>query len=88
MLINPAFTDTLMQSCGVHASTDDDRIFLPWKVGEFGVVKVPREPGLFKSYAKLIECNNDEKTYNVILYNEKGEVNYYAKNVIVKRINQ
>ncbi len=88
LLINPAFTDTLMQSCGVHSSVVTDRVYLPWKIGEFGVVKVPREKGLFKSYAKLIKDNDDEKLYDVILYNEKGEVNYYAKNVIVKRINQ
>ncbi len=88
LLINPAFTDTLMQSCGVHASVDTDRVYLPWKIGEFGIVKVPREAGLFRSYAKLIESNDDEKVYDVILVNEDDEVNYYAKNVIVKRINQ
>ena len=88
LLFNPAFADTLMQSCGVHASADSDRIYLPAEIGEFGLVKVPKEPGIFKSYAKLIKSSDEEKVYNVILYNEKGEVNYYAKNVIVKRISQ
>lgn len=88
LLFNPAFADTILQSCGVHASVDSDRVYLPAEIGEFGLVKVPKEPGLFKSYAKLIEISDEERVYNVILYNEKGEVNYYAKNVIVKRISQ
>ncbi|MEN2775698.1 SDR family NAD(P)-dependent oxidoreductase [Acetivibrio clariflavus] len=88
LLFNPAFADTLMQSCGVHASEGSDRIYLPSEIGEFGLVKVPKEPGLFKSYAKLVKSSDEEKVYNVILYNEKGEVCYYAKDVIVRRISQ
>jgi len=88
LLFNPAFADTLMQSCGVHASEGGSRVYLPETVGEFGLIKVPKEPGLFKSYAKLIKNNDDEKVYNVILFNEKGEACYYAKNVVVRRINK
>ena len=88
LLFNPAFADTLMQSCGVHASEDSDRIYLPSEIGEFGLIKVPKEPGLFKSYAKLIKSSEEEKIYNVILYNEKGEACYYAKDIIVRRISQ
>lgn len=88
LLFNPAFADTLMQSCGVHASEGSERIYLPSQIGELGLVKVPKEPGLFKSYAKLIKSSDDEKIYNVILYNDKGEVCYYAKDVVVRRISQ
>jgi len=88
LLLNPAFADTLMQSCGVHASEGNERIHLPSEIGEIGLVKVPKEPGMFKSYAKLIKSSDGEKVYNVILYNEKGEVCYYAKDVIVRRISQ
>lgn len=88
LLINPAFSDSLMQACGVHSSADSENVYLPWQIGEFGIIKAAREPGLFTAYAKLVESNDEEKTYDVILYNDKGEVNYYAKNVIVKRISQ
>jgi len=88
LLFNPAFADTLMQSCGVHAAEGSDRVYLPSEIGEFGLVQVPKEPGLFKSYAKLIRSSDEEKIYNVILYNDRGEVCYYAKDVIVRRISQ
>jgi acyl transferase domain-containing protein/NAD(P)-dependent dehydrogenase (short-subunit alcohol dehydrogenase family) len=88
MLINPAFTDSLMQVCGIHSSAGNDKVYLPWKIGELGIIKVAKEPGIFTVYARLIESNDEEKTYDVILCNDKGEVDYYAKNVIVKRINQ
>lgn len=88
LLFNPAFADTLMQTCGVHASEGSDRIYLPSEIGEFGLIKVPKEPGLYKSYAKLIKSSDEEKVYNVILYNDKGEACYYAKDVIVRRISQ
>jgi acyl transferase domain-containing protein/NAD(P)-dependent dehydrogenase (short-subunit alcohol dehydrogenase family)/acyl carrier protein len=86
LLINPAFADSLMQSCGIHSSVDTDGVYLPWKIGEFGVVKVPREPGLFKAFAEMTRNDGVEKTYDVILYGDNGEIYYYAKNVIVKRI--
>ncbi|MCX7747118.1 MAG: SDR family NAD(P)-dependent oxidoreductase [Clostridia bacterium] len=88
LLINPAFADSLMQACGVHSSVGTDEIYLPWEIGEFGVVKAPKEPGLFKAYAKMIENTDQERSYHVVLYNDKGELCYYAKNVIVKRILQ
>jgi NAD(P)-dependent dehydrogenase (short-subunit alcohol dehydrogenase family)/acyl carrier protein len=88
LLINPAFADSLMQACGVHASMDKDSIYLPWEIGEFGVVNVPRKPGIFKVYAKMIKDGEREKFYDVILYNDNGESCYYAKNVIVKYIAQ
>ncbi|HEY9061759.1 MAG TPA: SDR family NAD(P)-dependent oxidoreductase [Pseudobacteroides sp.] len=88
LLINPAFADSLMQSCGIHSSVDTDGLYLPWEIKEFGIVKAPKEPGLFKAYAKRISGDDNEKSYNVILYNDKGEVCYYAKDVTVKRIAQ
>jgi hypothetical protein len=52
------------------------------------VIKVPKEPGLFKSYAKQTKSSDSEKVYNVILLDDKGEICYYAKDVIVRRISQ
>lgn len=88
LLFNPAFADTLMQTCGVHASEGEDKVFLPAEIAELGLIKVPKEPGLFKSYAKLTKSSDSEKVYNVILCDEKGEVYYYAKDVTVRRISQ
>ena len=88
LLFNPAFADTLMQTCGIHASGGDNNVFLPAEIGEFGVIKVPKEPGLFKSYAKQTKSSDSEKVYNVILLDDKGEICYYAKDVIVRRISQ
>jgi len=77
-----------MQTCGIHASGGDNNVFLPAEIGEFGVIKVPKEPGLFKSYAKQTKSSDSEKVYNVILLDDKGEICYYAKDVIVRRISQ
>ncbi|KNY26217.1 type I polyketide synthase [Pseudobacteroides cellulosolvens] len=88
LLINPAFADSLMQCCGIHSSVDTDGLYLPWQVEEFGIVNTPKESGLYKAYAKRISGNDSEKSYDVILYNDKGEVCYYAKRVTVKRIAQ
>lgn len=88
LLINPAFADSLMQACGIHSSMDTDGVYLPWEIGEFGVVKVPREPGLFNVYAGMMKDGGDEKIYDVLLYGDNGEIYYYAKNVVVKRIAQ
>ncbi len=88
LLLNPAFADSLMQACGVHASEGEDKIFLPAEIAELGMIKVPKERGLFKSYAKLTKSSDSEKVYNVILCDEKGEVYYYAKDVTVRRISQ
>ncbi len=88
LLINPAFADSLMQSCGIHASAGTNGVYLPWQVDEFGIVNTPKEPGIFKAYAKKIGGNENEKTYDVILYNDKRKVCYYAKKVTFKRISQ
>lgn len=88
MLINPAFADSIMQCCGIHSSYNTDGLYLPWQVDEFGIVNPPKKSGKYKAYAKKIGGNDSEKSYDVILYDEKGEVCYYAKKVTVKKIAQ
>lgn len=87
LLINPVFMDSLMQACGIHSAESSGRVHLPWKIQEFGVVNVPRTLGSYRVYGKLLNENDDMKTYDVIMYNENDDVNYYAKGVIVRRIN-
>jgi acyl transferase domain-containing protein/NAD(P)-dependent dehydrogenase (short-subunit alcohol dehydrogenase family)/acyl carrier protein len=87
LLINPAFTDSIFQACGVHTALGNDRVYLPWKVEEFGIVNVPRERCRYKVYAKLKSSRDGLKIYDVIMVNESNEVCYYAKNVTMRIIN-
>jgi len=86
LLINPAFMDSIFQVCGIHTAYNSDRVFLPWKADEIGVVKVPREACGYKVIAKQKEDGDEYKKYDVIMLNEYGEVCYYARNVIKRRI--
>lgn len=87
LLVNPAFMDSLLQACGVHALIENRRVFLPWKIEELGVLKVPRDVCRYKSYSKVTNQSEDTKTYDVILFDENDEVCYYAKNVVMRLIN-
>ncbi len=87
LLINPAFMDTVFQVCAIHTLIEIRRVYLPWRVEELGVVKVPKEPCRYKAYSKIKNESDDAKTYDVILLNDNDEVCYYAKNVVMKRIN-
>ncbi|MFZ5988671.1 MAG: SDR family NAD(P)-dependent oxidoreductase [Bacillota bacterium] len=87
LLVNPAFMDAVFQTCGVHSQYNSDRVYLPWEVKEFGIVKAPRELGLYKCYARLKSSSDELKVYDVVMVNEKGEVCYYAKDVTMRRIN-
>jgi len=87
LLINPVFMDSLMQACGIHSAEVSGKVHLPWKIDEFGVVNVPRTLGNYRAYGKLISQNDEMKTYDVIMFDENDDVNYYTKGVIVRRIN-
>ncbi|MDQ2086118.1 SDR family NAD(P)-dependent oxidoreductase [Herbivorax sp. ANBcel31] len=86
LLINPAFMDSIFQVCGVHTAYNNDRVFLPWKVEEVGVVQVPREYCGYKVYSRLKEEGDEYKKYDVIMLNQYDEVCYYAKNVVMRQI--
>jgi hypothetical protein len=87
LLVNPAFMDSVLQACGVHTLIENKRVYLPWEIEELGVVKVPRERCWYKAYSKVKSESEDAKIYDVILFNENDEVCYYAKNVVMRRIN-
>ncbi|WP_010250325.1 type I polyketide synthase [Acetivibrio cellulolyticus] len=87
LLINPAFMDSVFQVCAIHTLIEIKRVYLPWQIEELGVVKVPKEPCQYKAYSKITNESDDAKTYDVIFLNENDEVCYYAKNVVMKRIN-
>lgn len=86
LLINPAFMDTIFQACGVHALLNNNWVYLPWEIGEVGVIKVPRKLCQYKAYSKLKDGNDEYKTYDAFLVNENDEVCYYGKNIVMRRI--
>ena len=86
LLINPAFMDSIFQVCGIHTAYNNERVYLPWKVDEIGVVKVPRDVCSYKVYARLKEDGDEYKTYDVIMLNEYDELCYYVRNVVKRRI--
>jgi acyl transferase domain-containing protein/NAD(P)-dependent dehydrogenase (short-subunit alcohol dehydrogenase family)/acyl carrier protein len=86
LLINPAFMDSVFQACGVHTNHGNERVYLPWKADELGVVNVPKEHCRYKAYAKVKTRGDGIITYDVIMINERDEVCYYAKNVTMRAI--
>lgn len=86
LLINPAFMDSLYQACGVHTLHKSNWVFLPWEIGEAGVIRVPRSSGNFKVYSKVIIETDEYNTYDAAMFNEAGELCYYAKNVVMRRV--
>ncbi len=86
-LTNPSFMDSIFQACSVHTQLKNDRVFLPWEVEEFGVLKAPRELCGYKAYTKVKDEDDECKVYDAVLMNEHGEICYYAKNVVMRRIN-
>lgn len=86
LLINPAFMDSLYQACGVHTLHKSKWVYLPWEIGEAGVVKVPKSGGNFKVYSKVKIETDEYNTYDAAMFNEAGELCYYAKNVVMRRI--
>jgi hypothetical protein len=86
LLINPVFMDTLMQICGIHSAHTTGRVYLPWEIGEFGIVKVPREAKPYRAYTKLKYRDDEVRNYEVLLLDENEEVCSYVKDVKMRRI--
>ena len=86
LLINPVFMDTLMQICGIHSAHTTGRVYLPWEIGEFGIVKVPREAKPYRAYTKLKYRDDEVRSYDVLLLDENEEVCSHVKDVKMRRI--
>lgn len=85
ILINPAFMDSIFQACGIHSQTGNE-IYLPWQVGELGVVKTPRQVMRYRVYAKLKDTYGQVREYDAIMLNENNDICYYAKNIRMRAI--
>jgi acyl transferase domain-containing protein/NAD(P)-dependent dehydrogenase (short-subunit alcohol dehydrogenase family) len=87
LLINPCLTDTLFQAAAIHALSRWDRIHLPVYAEEIGVIRVPRQVETLKIIARLTGYQADTGVYDLIMLDVNGEICYFAKKVMVKRIN-
>lgn len=87
LLVNPCLMDTLFQAAAIHSLTQHDRIHLPMRAEEIGVIRVPRQIEDLKIIARLTRYENECGTYDLIMIDAQGKICYYAKNVMVQRIN-
>ncbi len=87
LLVNPCFLDSIYQACAAHLLVNKKRVYLPWEVKELGIVNVPKQPGLFKSYTKVVEDSDDLVAFDVVMVDGDGEICYYAKKCYFRRIN-
>jgi hypothetical protein len=87
LLTNPCFVDSLYQACAAHLLVNRKRVYLPWEVTELGIVRVPREPGLFTSYTKVVEDSDDVVGFDVVMVDADGQICYYARSARFRRIN-
>jgi acyl transferase domain-containing protein/NAD(P)-dependent dehydrogenase (short-subunit alcohol dehydrogenase family) len=87
LLINPCFLDSIYQACAAHLLVNKKRVYLPWEVKELGIVSVPKKPGLFMSYTKVVEESDDLVAFDVVMVDSNGEICYYAKKCYFHRIN-
>jgi hypothetical protein len=54
---------------------------------EIGIIRVPRQIENLKIIARLIRYEEDCGTYDVIIIDAHGDICYYAKNIMLSRIN-
>ncbi len=87
LLVNPCFLDSIYQACAAHLLVNKKRVYLPWEVKELGIVNVPKTPGLFKSYTKVVEDSDDLVAFDVVMVDGDGKICYYAKGCYFRRIN-
>lgn len=87
LLLNPCLMDTLFQAAAIHALSQSDRIHLPMYAEEIGVIRVPREIETLRIIAKPIGYQNETGAYDIIMIDSQNKLCYYAKNVMVRRIN-
>ncbi|MGB6032652.1 MAG: polyketide synthase dehydratase domain-containing protein, partial [Bacteroidota bacterium] len=86
-LINPCFLDSVYQACAAHLLVNKKRVYLPWEVKELGIVKPPREPGLYRSYTKVVEDTDELVAFHVVMVDGEGDVCYFARNAYFRKIN-
>ena len=85
ILINPAFMDSIFQACGIHSQTGNE-IYLPWQVGELGVVKTPRQVMRYRVYAKLKDTYGQVRGIRCYYAKQKQRYMLLCKNIRMRAI--
>ena len=88
LLINPCFIDAMYQGAAQDCVTKKNNIYLPWKVEEFGILKVPKKDGFFRVFAEAVAEDEEFRTYRIAILDEKDELCSYARNATFRLINQ
>jgi NAD(P)-dependent dehydrogenase (short-subunit alcohol dehydrogenase family) len=87
LLTNPCLLDSIYQACAVYLMVSRNRVYLPWEVGELGIVSVPRAPGLFRTYAQVVREWDDVVEFNVSMVDGEGQVRSFGRHTRFRRIN-
>ena len=87
LLTNPSFMDSIYQACAAYLLASKKRVYLPWAVGELGIVDPPREDGQFATHVMRVKDDDDISTFKVVMVDDKNRVRYFARNVQFRRIN-
>jgi hypothetical protein len=87
MLVNPCFLDSLYQACAAHLLVTKKRVYLPWEIGELGIVDVPREEGLYTCHAQVVQDAEDIVSFTVVMVDGEGGVRYFARDARFRLIN-
>ncbi|QNU66867.1 SDR family NAD(P)-dependent oxidoreductase [Ruminiclostridium herbifermentans] len=88
LLINPCFIDAMYQGAAQDCVTKKNNIYLPWKVEEFGILKVPKQDGFFRVFAEAVAEDEEYRTYRIAILDDKDELCSYARNATFRLINQ
>ena len=87
LLTNPCFVDSMYQACAAHLLIHKKRVYLPWEVEELGIIRVPRESGLYRSYTQVVDESGDIVVFNVTMVNGDGDICYFARRAAFRMIN-
>lgn len=87
LFVNPCFLDSIYQLCAANLLVLRKRVYLPWHVDELGIVDPPRTPGLYRTYAQIVEDREDTVGFDIAMMDGDGGLRYYARNARFRLIN-
>jgi hypothetical protein len=87
MFVNPCFLDSLYQACAANLLVTRKCVFLPWEIGELGIVHVPRQEGLYTTYVQVVEDSEEVVGFNVVMVDRGGKICYFARRLRFHQIN-
>jgi len=87
LLVNPCFLDSIYQACAANLLVNRKRVYLPWEIGELGILHAPRQTGLYTCYTQIVEESDEIVGFNVVMLDEAGQICYYARRARFRLIN-